>query len=268
MSDYFTIYPQPIRGEKVKTTWGKHLRCALCMWFSSHGSSEGKDMIFTPSPFTINLVRPGLTAFQCSALYSGHSMSITCQPITHGFMLILVLLLVSLVSATTWSPNRFAIVTAFPDGSNIYIPADGTIRKLGTFGRPNNVSAWNLWVDQGTLSQFITGVARSSNVAAVGYLSPVTGAGTTRLFYQLNNGDIQAAWRPGINNQPLWQLDAIIASGVPLGTPISAMQQQLGGLGTAQTTIVQWVDANGLLTQRFSTTDSGGWSSPVILNTP
>lgn len=78
----------------------------------------------------------------------------------------------------------------------------------------------------------VTNVAQESDIAGIGYLSPQTGALVQRLFYQATNGDIRSAYHSGLQGAPGFVIDStVIASGVALGTPLSAMQQAASGLG-------------------------------------
>ena len=135
---------------------------------------------------------------------------------------------------TSLQPKQFATVNALPNGVVTYFPSNGTIQQIQTVSKPNNPSGYNNWNNTGTLAQFgVTNVSPSSAIAGIGYFSPQSGALIQRIFYQTTNGDIRSAFHSGINGQPSFVLDpTIIASGVPLGSPISAMQQaNAPGLG-------------------------------------
>ena len=130
-------------------------------------------------------------------------------------------------------PGQFATVSTFPNGVRTYFPFNGTIQKIESVSTPTNPSGFSTWNNIGTLAEFgVTDVAQQSAIAGVGYLSPQTGALIQRLFYQTTNGDIRTVFHPGITGEPGFLIDpTIIASNVPLGTPISAMQQASPGLG-------------------------------------
>ncbi|KAJ6480426.1 hypothetical protein C8R45DRAFT_1101000 [Mycena sanguinolenta] len=91
------------------------------------------------------------------------------------------------------------------------------------------------------------------DIVHVGYVSPSTNAFAVRMFYQATNGTILAAYH----------------SGVPgLGTPLSAFQSNLNGV-LPEVIVIQYLDENRLLTQRFTTADDNPahWSAPVTITT-
>ncbi|KAJ6564670.1 hypothetical protein B0H19DRAFT_1068191 [Mycena capillaripes] len=176
----------------------------------------------------------------------------------------------SLAAATTWSPTRFAAVTVGPAGARTYFYGGGSIVELGTLGVPSTPTSYNTWVSNlVNLAQFgVLNVTPFTDVAAIEYLSPATGGLAVRIFYQTTDGAIRTAYHSGVSGDPNWSLDPVVIASVPLGTPISAFQSNLNGV-LPEVIVVHYTDTNGLLTQRFTTTDgiNGTWSAPVTITT-
>ncbi|KAJ7485333.1 hypothetical protein FB451DRAFT_1229275 [Mycena latifolia] len=180
------------------------------------------------------------------------------------------LLLSAQVLAVTYTPNKFVVVNGNPNGAFGYAYSSGSLLELASPGNPGNSSVYNTWIVNRSpavmASLGVTNVAPSTSLAGVGYLSPFTGALVLRIFYQTTNGDIRMIYHSGINFDPAWVLDSTVIANVPLGTPLSAFQASNGAPGV-ETILIQYTDVNGILTQRFSTVDIGGWSAPVAITT-
>ncbi|KAJ7330255.1 hypothetical protein DFH08DRAFT_940263, partial [Mycena albidolilacea] len=170
-----------------------------------------------------------------------------------------------LTAATTWSPSKFAVVNVATSGARTYFyGGNGTIMEISTGGVPSNPAGYNTWAFEPGISTLnIRNAAPSTDIAVVGYVSPATEGFAVRLFYQATNGEIITAYHSGVGGDPLWQLDPVVIATVPLGTPLSAFQSNLNGV-LPQVIVIQYTDANGLLTQRVTTTDGidGIWSAP------
>ncbi|KAJ7331452.1 hypothetical protein DFH08DRAFT_966450 [Mycena albidolilacea] len=178
---------------------------------------------------------------------------------------------IRLTAATTWSPSKFAVVNVAGSGARTYFyGGNGTIMEISTLGVPSNPTGYNTWIflQPGISTLNIRNAAPSTDIAVIGYVSPATNAFAVRLFYQATNGSIITAYHSGVAGDPIWLLDPVVLATVPLGTPLSAFQSNLNGV-LPQVIVIQYTDANGLLTQRFSTTDSinGIWSAPVTITT-
>ncbi|KAF8589658.1 hypothetical protein K439DRAFT_1612662 [Ramaria rubella] len=179
------------------------------------------------------------------------------------------LLLSSTVRGGTWAPAKFAVIDAATLGVRNFFFLNGTIQELASSGTPGNTAGYSTWsvdnnfgeVGPGVIDP-ITNVAPSSDFAGLGYISTVSENWQGRLFYQTTSGDIRSVINPGATQ---WQLDPTIIATVPLGAPISAFHQS--NSAGEQAIIVQYTDSEGLLTQRFSTTDAGNWSAPVTITT-
>jgi hypothetical protein len=157
--------------------------------------------------------------------------------------------------------------------------------EISTLGVPSNPTGYNTWtfLQPGISTLNIRNAAPSTDIAVIGYVSPATNAFAVRLFYQATNGSIITAYHSGVAGDPIWLLDPVVLATVPLGTPLSAFQSNLNGVlpvggffcvithlnVSQQVIVIQYTDENGLLTQRFTTTDSinGIWSAPVTITT-
>ncbi|KAJ6483026.1 hypothetical protein DFH09DRAFT_1212749 [Mycena vulgaris] len=146
-------------------------------------------------------------------------------------------------------PSKFAVVNVAASGARTYFyGGNGTIKEISTLVTRN--------------------AAPSTDIAVIGCISPVTHAFAVRLFYQATNGSIITAYHSGVAGDPIWLLDPVVIATVPLGAPLSAFQSNLNGV-LPEVIVIQYTDANGLLTQRFTTTDgiNGIWSAPVTITT-
>ncbi|KAJ7779858.1 hypothetical protein B0H16DRAFT_1830302 [Mycena metata] len=176
------------------------------------------------------------------------------------------LLAVHLTAATTWSPAKFAAVSLAKGTCNFLPGGNGTIIELFTAAGPSNPTAFNTWTVLSGLD--ITDAAPNTDIAAIAYTSAVTGTVAVRLVYQATNGSILTAYHSEVPGEPDWVLDPVVIATVPLGTPLSAFESSVDG-GLPQTVAIQYIDENGWLTQRFTTTDgiNGVWSVPVTITT-
>ncbi|KAJ7736306.1 hypothetical protein B0H16DRAFT_1730892 [Mycena metata] len=178
------------------------------------------------------------------------------------------LVAVRLTVATTWSPTKFAIVSLVTSPSQcIFFPGgNGTIIELSTTTGPANPAAFNTWTVLSGLD--ITDAAPNTDIAAIAYTSVVTGTDAVRLVYQAANGSIRTVYHGAVPGEPDWVLDPVVIATVPLGTPLSAFQSGVNG-ALPQIIAIQYINENGLLTQRFTTSDgiNGVWSASVTITT-
>ncbi|KAJ7307746.1 hypothetical protein DFH08DRAFT_824059 [Mycena albidolilacea] len=95
----------------------------------------------------------------------------------------------------------------------------------------------------------------STDLAAVGYVSPV-------------NKAFAGHPHSGVSGDVILKVDPVTIATVPLGGPIAAFQSNLYG-SLPQVIVVQYIDVNRLLTQRFTTSDdnSTDWSASVTITT-
>ncbi|KAK7046313.1 hypothetical protein R3P38DRAFT_2873248, partial [Favolaschia claudopus] len=112
----------------------------------------------------------------------------------------------------------------------------------------------------------VVNVSPATTIAGYGYLTVQSSlsALAQRLFYQTTNGNIMSAYHSGLTGSAGWVVDTTIATGIPLGAPITAViavQQNT----RQQVAIVQYTDASGFLNSRFSVLDQGGWSAPIVV---
>ncbi|KAJ7781836.1 hypothetical protein DFH07DRAFT_389265 [Mycena maculata] len=174
-------------------------------------------------------------------------------------------------AAQTWSPTGFSVVNVGPSGARTYFYDSGTIVELSTLAVPSNPAGYNTaWVADFSLATLynLVNVTPFTDIATIGYISPATGGLVVRLFYQTTDGVIRTAYHSGVAGDPPWSLDPVEIATVPLGSPLSAFQSNLNGV-LPEILVIQYTDVNGLLTQRFTTTDGidGTWSAPVTITT-
>ncbi|KAJ7034830.1 hypothetical protein C8F04DRAFT_1182827 [Mycena alexandri] len=174
------------------------------------------------------------------------------------------------LTSSTIQPAKFAVLNVATVGARTYLyGGNGTIMELSTHGVPSDPTAYDTWAFfPGVSTLNITNAAPSTDFAVIGYTSPVTGAFTTRLWYQATNGSIITAYHSGLADDPPWVLDPVVIATVPLGTPLSAFHSNLNGV-LPEIIVIQYPDVNGLLTHRWTTTEgvNGIWSAPVTITT-
>ncbi|KAJ7814485.1 hypothetical protein B0H13DRAFT_1924812 [Mycena leptocephala] len=169
-----------------------------------------------------------------------------------------------MAATTTCTPTRFAVIPVGNPGARTYFYGNGSIVELATSGVPSNPASYNTWRVGANLTQFnIVNVTPFTDITAIGYFSPATQQVTARLFYQTTDGFIRTAYHSGLPGDPLWSVDPATIATVPLGSPLYAFQSNLNG-GLPEVIVMQYTDVDGLLTQRFTTTEAinGVWSAP------
>ncbi|KAJ7736445.1 hypothetical protein B0H16DRAFT_1573829 [Mycena metata] len=157
-------------------------------------------------------------------------------------------------------------VVSFDEGCCCFLPGpNGTIVELSATYSYND-AGFSTWTVLSGLD--VTDAAPTTDLAAIAYTSAVTGTVAVRLVYQATNGSILTAYHSGVPGEADWELDPVVIATVPLGTPLSVFESRVGS-GLPQIIAIQYDDGNGLLTQRFTTTDgiNGIWSAPVTITT-
>ncbi|KAK7046229.1 hypothetical protein R3P38DRAFT_3175506 [Favolaschia claudopus] len=155
------------------------------------------------------------------------------------YALSFVALLIGAAKAATYRPETMLIMNGLPNAIYTYAYSNGSLIELS--------------------SPATTANASGANTCSLSALAQ-------RLFYQTANGNIMSAYHSGLTGSAAWVVDTTIATGIPLGSPITAViavQQST----RQQVAIVQYTDPNGLLNSRFSALDQGGWSTPIIVTT-
>ncbi|KAF8576450.1 hypothetical protein K439DRAFT_1622830 [Ramaria rubella] len=166
------------------------------------------------------------------------------------------LFLSHVVYATTWALPKLALADAQSLGSRAYFQSGGTIQELASPGVPSSPDSYNAFAEGFNFALSpteITNVAALSAFGAVGYISPTTQDLVICVFYQESMGNIRSVWYNGT-----WQLDPTVIATVTLEASIVAFQQS--NTAGQEAVVVQYSNANGVLTQRVSTTDEGNWS--------
>ncbi|KAK6984821.1 hypothetical protein R3P38DRAFT_3451638 [Favolaschia claudopus] len=188
------------------------------------------------------------------------------------YALSFVALFVTAAKAATFQPQNMLIMNGLPNGIYAYAFANGSLVELRSPATTANASAANTWLlnrDAATMASLgVVNVSPATTIAGYGYLTVQSSlsALAQRLFYQTTNGNIMSAYHSGLTGSAGWVVDTTIATGIPLGAPITAViavQQNT----RQQVAIVQYTDASGLLNSRFSVLDQGGWSAPIVVTT-
>ncbi|KAJ7778202.1 hypothetical protein B0H16DRAFT_880438 [Mycena metata] len=150
--------------------------------------------------------------------------------------------------------QRPLVMNGVPNGIYAYSYSNNSILEIISSGGPGNTAPLTTWAvnrSPATMSALgITNVTPSTYIAGYGYLT-LQSALAQRIFYQTTNGNIVSAFHSGLSNSPGWAVDTTIATNLPLGTPISAFIN-IGVAKGLQLAVVQYTDANGLLTSTFS----------------
>jgi hypothetical protein len=123
-----------------------------------------------------------------------------------------------------------------PNGIYAYSYSNGSLLELISSGSgPGNTGPLNTWnVNRTPVAMAALGiinVAPSTYIAGYGYLTVQSSldAVSQRLFYQTTNGNIVSAYHSGLTGSAGWVVDTTIATGLPLGTPISAFITVVSG---------------------------------------
>ncbi|KAJ6529786.1 hypothetical protein B0H19DRAFT_1332916 [Mycena capillaripes] len=126
-------------------------------------------------------------------------------------------------------PQHPLVMNGAPNGIYAYSYSNGSLFELIALGGgPGNTAPLNAWTVNRTPAAMaalgIINVAPSTYIAGYGYLTVQSSlsAVAQRLFYQTTNGNIVSAYHSGLTGGPGWVVDTTIATGLPLGTPISA----------------------------------------------
>lgn len=120
------------------------------------------------------------------------------------------------------------VINGAPNGIFAYAYSNNSLLELRSAGGPGNTAPLNTWAVSHTPAAMaalgITNVTPSTYIAGYGYLTVQSSldALAMRIFYQTTNGNIVSAYHSGLTGSAVWVVDTTLATGLPLGTPITA----------------------------------------------